>query len=63
MTTSETPRTFLILSKVFGLPVSISFWAFKKTEQKDRNIFHKGRDKAPFSPENVALKQEAKGHW
>jgi hypothetical protein len=42
--------------------ITISFWAFKKTEQKDRNIFQEGRDKAPSPPENVALKQEAKGH-
>jgi hypothetical protein len=43
--------------------ITISFWAFKRRQQKDRNIFQEGRDKAPFPPENVALKQEAKGHW
>jgi hypothetical protein len=43
--------------------ITVSFWAFKRREQKDRNVFQEGRDKAPFPPENVALKQEAKGHW
>jgi hypothetical protein len=43
--------------------ITISFWAFKRTEKKNTHVFQEVRDKAPFPPKNVALHQDAKGHW